>query len=120
MGYARGSQRLRKVSLAEYPLGSQILCEYLTSMFLVMAAISPIILLNRVFDSGMAVAVLADGITVGFVLFALIEMFAPISGAHFNPAVSFAMTMHMHLTIKLIISSHGIVTILQMLIRNRI
>ena len=37
-----------------------------------MAAISPIILFNRVLDAGIALAVLADAVGVGFVLFALI------------------------------------------------
>ncbi len=34
---------------------------------------------------------MADALAVGFVLFALIEMLAPMSGAHFNPAVSLCM-----------------------------
>ena len=38
-------------------------------------------------------AVLADALAVGFILFALIEIFGPISGAHFNPAVSLAMVL---------------------------
>ena len=77
----------------EYSMGSKIISEYLGSLFLVMAAISPIILFNRVLDAGIGVAVLADALAVGFILFALIEMFAPISGAHFNPAVSLAMVL---------------------------
>ncbi len=77
----------------EYPRNSQIACEYIGSLFLVMAAISPIILFNRVLDSGIALAVLANALAVGFVLFALIEMFGAISGAHFNPAVTLAMVV---------------------------
>lgn len=61
-----------------------------------MAAISPIILFNRVLDAGIALAVLADAVAVGFVLFALIEIFGPISGAHFNPAVSLGMALIGH------------------------
>lgn len=41
----------------------------------------------------MAIAVLADSLAVGFVLFGLIEIFGPISGAHFNPAVSVALAI---------------------------
>ncbi|MCZ6677947.1 MAG: aquaporin [Candidatus Poribacteria bacterium] len=77
----------------EYPIGAQAVCEYLGSLFLVMAAISPIILFNQVLDSGIALAVLADALAVGFILFALIEMFGPVSGAHFNPAVTLAMAI---------------------------
>ena len=55
-----------------------------------MAAISPIILFNRVLNAGIALAVLADALGVGTILFALIEIFGPVSGAHFNPAVTLA------------------------------
>lgn len=77
----------------EYAIGSQILSEYLGSLFLVMAAISPIILFHQVLEAGIGMAVLADALAVGFILFVLIEIFAPISGAHFNPAVSLAMAL---------------------------
>lgn len=46
------------------------ICEFIGSMFLVIAAISPIILFNNVFNSGIAIAVVADALAVGFVLFA--------------------------------------------------
>lgn len=55
--------------------------------------IAPIILFNRVLNSGMALSVLADALGVGSVLFALIEIFGPVSGAHFNPAVTLAMVV---------------------------
>ena len=77
----------------EYATGSQILSEYLGSLFLVMAAISPIILFHQALEAGIGMAVLADALAVGFILFALIEIFGPISGAHFNPAVSLAMVL---------------------------
>lgn len=77
----------------ECAIGSQILSEYLGSLFLVMAAISPIILFHQVLEAGIGMAVLADALAVGFILFALIEIFGPISGAHFNPAVSLAMVL---------------------------
>ena len=77
----------------KYAISSQILSEYLGSLFLVMAAISPIILFHQVLEAGIGMAVLADALAVGFILFALIEIFGPISGAHFNPAVSLAMVL---------------------------
>ena len=51
------------------------LCEYLGSMLLVVAAISPVILFHDVLKSGIALVVLADAIAVGFILFAIIEIF---------------------------------------------
>jgi len=58
-----------------------------------MAAIAPIILFRNILESSISIAVLADSLAVGFILFALIEMFDFISGAHFNPAVSFSMAI---------------------------
>jgi glycerol uptake facilitator-like aquaporin len=74
-----------------YPMSSKAACEFVGSMFLVIAAISPIILFYDVLKVGMGFAILADGIAVGFVLFVLIEMFEPISGGHFNPVVTIAL-----------------------------
>lgn len=47
-----------------------------------------------------AVALLANTIATGAGLFVLIIMFAPISGAHFNPAVTLAAVIQRALTIK--------------------
>lgn len=63
-------------------------CEFIGSMFLVIAAIAPMILFLEVFDSTVAIAVVANAIAVAFVLIALIETFGPICTAYFNPAVS--------------------------------
>ena len=60
---------------AEYTIGSQILSEYLGSLFLVMAAISPIILFHQVLEAGIGLAVLADALAVGFILFALLHLY---------------------------------------------
>ena len=59
-------------------------------MFLVIAAISPIILFVDILEAPIWIAVTADALAVGFVLFALIEIFDPICTAYFNPAVSIA------------------------------
>jgi glycerol uptake facilitator-like aquaporin len=47
-----------------------------------------------------AVALLANTIATGAGLFALISMFAPISGAHFNPVVTIAAAIQRSLTLK--------------------
>ncbi len=80
------------------PIGPFIPCEYLGSMFLVIAAISPVILFNRILNAEMAIAVLADALAVGFILYALIEMFTPRCSAYFNPAVSVAMALDRRIT----------------------
>ena len=69
----------------------ELIAEFLGSFFLTLAAITPMILFPEILDSSIDVAVLADALAVGFVLSVLIDMFGPISGAHFNPIVSLMM-----------------------------
>jgi len=79
---------------------SEIFAEFFGSIFLVMAAISSMIMFAEVFESGKEIAVLANAISVGFVLCVLIEMFAPVSGAHFNPVVTLVMLLDKKITAK--------------------
>jgi glycerol uptake facilitator-like aquaporin len=72
---------------------SELISELIGSMFLVMAAVSSMILFTSVFEAPKSIAVIANAISVAFVLCALIEMFAPISGAHFNPVVTVVMLL---------------------------
>ena len=86
---AKKNQKLKSRNLlSDFKLVAKLWAEFIGSTFLVMAAISPVILFNRVLDSGIGIAVLADAVGVAWVLFALISVFGPVSGAHFNPAVS--------------------------------
>jgi glycerol uptake facilitator-like aquaporin len=71
----------------------ELFAEFFGSMFLVMAAISSMILFTSVFEANKGIAVLANAIAVAFVLCALIEIFGSISGAHFNPVVSMVMIL---------------------------
>jgi glycerol uptake facilitator-like aquaporin len=66
----------------------ELIAEFIGSLFLTTAAITPMILFPNILRSELGVAVLADALAVGFVLSVLIEMFGPISYAHFNPLVS--------------------------------
>ena len=69
----------------------ELVAEMLGSMFLVMAAVSPMIMFTEVLDAPIGVALLANAVAVAFVLCALIEIFRRISGAHFNPVVTMVM-----------------------------
>jgi len=71
----------------------ELLAEYLGSMFLVMAAVASMLFFTYVLESTKYVALLANAITVAFVLCVLIEMFGPVSGAHFNPIVTLVMLL---------------------------
>jgi hypothetical protein len=57
--------------------------EFIGSMFLVIAAICPIILFVNILGAPIWISVVADALAVGFVLFALIEIFGPICTAYF-------------------------------------
>jgi len=69
----------------------ELIAEFLGSFFLTLAAVTPMILFPEILGSSIGLAVLADALAVGFVLSVLIDMFGPISGAHFNPVVSLMM-----------------------------
>ena len=72
-------------------LKQNLLAEFLGTMFLVTVAIASTILPFNLDGSTVALAVFINAIAVAFVLFALIETFGSISGAHFNPAVTLAL-----------------------------
>jgi len=74
-------------------VAGELAAELLGSMFLVMAAVSPMIMFTEVLDAPRGVALLANAIAVAFVLCALIEIFKRISGAHFNPVVTMVMLL---------------------------
>ena len=72
-------------------LKQNLLAEFIGSLFLVVVAIASTILPYHILNGGLPLTVLINALAVAFVLFALIETFASISGAHFNPAVTLAL-----------------------------
>ncbi len=72
-------------------LKQKLTAELIRTMFLVIVAIASTILPMTI-GVDMGVTVFVNAVAVAFVLFALIEAFAPISGAHFNPAVTLALS----------------------------
>jgi glycerol uptake facilitator-like aquaporin len=62
--------------------------EALGTAFLLAAVVGSGIMGERLANGNLAIALLANTIATGAVLVALILTFGPISGAHFNPAVS--------------------------------
>jgi len=75
------------------PQKQQLLAEFIGSMFLVMTAVSSMMMFTYVLEAPKGVAVFANAVSVSFVLCVLIEMFNPISGAHFNPVVTMVMLL---------------------------
>src|SRR6516165_3703622 len=71
-------------------LHTRLASEFLGMAFLVAAAIGSGIMGERLASGNVAIALLANTIATGAGLVALILTFGPISGAHFNPAVTLA------------------------------
>ncbi|HEV2549447.1 MAG TPA: MIP/aquaporin family protein [Stellaceae bacterium] len=65
--------------------------EFLGTAFLLAAVVGSGIMGERLAGGNVAIALLANAIATGAALVALIRTFGPISGAHFNPAVTVAM-----------------------------
>lgn len=72
----------------------KLLAELLGTAFLLAAVVGSGIMAERLSGGNMAIALLANAIATGAALVTLILMFAPISGAHFNPAVSLSAALN--------------------------
>jgi glycerol uptake facilitator-like aquaporin len=69
-------------------LGRRLVAELVGTAFLLAAVVGSGIMGERLAGGNVAVALLANTIATGAALVALILAFGPISGAHFNPAVT--------------------------------
>lgn len=69
-------------------LRSAAIGELIGTTFLVTVAISSAILPLSMLDASISVTVFINAVAVTLVLVALVETFGPLSGAHFNPAVT--------------------------------
>jgi glycerol uptake facilitator-like aquaporin len=74
----------------KFNLRARLTAEFLGSAFLVAAVIGSGIMGEQLAGGNAAIALLANTIATGAALVALILTFGPISGAHFNPAVTLA------------------------------
>jgi glycerol uptake facilitator-like aquaporin len=70
------------------PLARRLLSEAIGSAMLFATVIGSGIMAERLAGGNVAVALLGNTMATGAILFVLITMLGPISGAHFNPAVS--------------------------------
>jgi glycerol uptake facilitator-like aquaporin len=72
----------------KFNLRARLVAEFTGTAFLVAAVIGSGIMAERLAGGNVAIALLANTIATGAALVALILTFAPISGAHLNPAVT--------------------------------
>src|SRR5512142_221299 len=78
----------------QFELRRRLAAEALGTLILVMAVIGSGIMAENLAGGNQAVALLCNTIATGAVLFVVvITIFAPVSGAHFNPAVSLVMAL---------------------------
>ncbi|HEY2243098.1 MAG TPA: MIP/aquaporin family protein [Xanthobacteraceae bacterium] len=71
-------------------LGQRTVAEFLGTAFLLAAVVGSGIMAARLAGGNAALALLCNTIATGAILTVLILTFGPVSGAHFNPAVSLA------------------------------
>lgn len=70
------------------PLARRVAAEAIGSFFLFAAVIGSGVMVDALAGGNVAVALIGNTLATGAMLFVLVAMLRPISGAHFNPAVS--------------------------------
>ena len=75
------------------PMYRRLLAEGLGSAFLLATVIGSGIMAAKLAGGNMAIALLGNTIATGAILVVLITILGPVSGAHFNPVVTFAMAL---------------------------
>lgn len=78
-------------------LSRRLAAECVGTAFLLATVVGSGIMAERLSGGNVAIALLGNTIPTGAILVVLITMFGPISGAHFNPAVSVVMVLRRNL-----------------------
>jgi glycerol uptake facilitator-like aquaporin len=81
------------MSHIRHPLGRRVLAEALGTALLVATVVGSGIMAERLAGGNQAIALLGNTIPTGAILVVIITIFGPISGAHFNPAVTLVFAM---------------------------
>ena len=76
----------------------RLVAEGLGTALLLATVVGSGIMGERLADGNVALALLCNGIATGAILMVLILIFGPISGGHFNPAVTLAFTVRRELS----------------------
>ena len=86
-----------------HTVNRRVLAETLGSALLLATVVGSGIMSAKLAGGNMAIALLGNTIPTGAILVVLILIFGPISGAHFNPAVSLAFAMRGELSWSMLI-----------------
>ncbi len=76
--------------MASFDLNRRLAAEFIGTAFLLATVIGSGIMAERLAGGNVAIALLGNTIPTGAILVVLIMALAPVSGAHFNPAVTLA------------------------------
>jgi glycerol uptake facilitator-like aquaporin len=83
-----------------YSYGRRLTAEFVGTALLLATVVGSGIMGERLADGNVALALLVNTIATGAILVALILTFGPVSGAHFNPAVSAVEAMRQELNVR--------------------
>jgi glycerol uptake facilitator-like aquaporin len=81
-------------------LSRRLAAEFIGTAMLLAAVVGSGIMAERLSGGNVALALLANTVAIGAALVALIFTFAPISGAHLNPAVTMWSVLNRHTALK--------------------
>lgn len=87
--------------VTEHTTAQKLTAEALGSFFLFAGVIGSGIMAEALAGGNIAIALLGNTVAVGAILYVLIAMLAPISGAHFNPAVTLAFLIRREIGVAL-------------------
>ena len=79
-------------------LSRRLFAEWFGTMMLVSTVVGSGIMAEQLAGGNVAIALLGNTIATGAILVVLITILGPLSGAHFNPAVSFAFALRREIT----------------------
>ena len=82
-------------------LSRRLFAEWFGTMMLVATVVGSGIMAEQLAGGNVAIALLGNTIATGAILVVLITVLGPLSGAHFNPAVSFAFALRGEITPKI-------------------
>lgn len=74
-------------------MSQKLLAEFIGTFFLLLGVVGSGIMGETLAGGNVAIALLANAIATGCILFAIITTLGPVSGAHFNPAVTLAFAL---------------------------
>ncbi|MFC3094062.1 aquaporin family protein [Alteromonas sediminis] len=83
-----------------FSLERQLVAEFLGTLLLVCTVVGSGIMADQLSSGNVAIALLGNTIPTGAILVVLIMIFGPVSGAHFNPAVTLVFWLKKHLNTR--------------------